>query len=263
MKASEIKPDGRFFGMFVSRSSGGKSCAAASFPDPKLIIDTDLRKGIRRAVDWGVDLTKTEIKSFPPMTTTWKDIEKEMASIWGMFAAKQRPYETIIVDSLTTLLRIFMTDSIEMRGGKNAEFTLSHPTDYRFESQVCLQIFDYLRSMPCNVIISAHLVNKWGKDPNAKEGAEYLPDVIVGEDLSIRHALGENLLLYFDECYKFTKSVSGERHFVEFRSSIARTIYKMPTGPQDITDKNFYELWKTLVNKSELQEKLIQGQEKK
>lgn len=251
MTADQITPDGRFFGMFVSRSSAGKSCAAASFPDPKLVIDTDLRKGIIASKEWGIDLKRTEMKFFPPMSTSWKEIEKLMGDIWGMFQAKQRPYETIIVDSITTLIRIFMTDSVEKRG-KGGEFTLSSPIDYKFESQVTLQIFDYLRSMPCNVIINGHLVNVWGKDPATKD-LEYQPDVVIGEELSIRHKLGENLLIYFDEVYKFSKNLQGDKHFVEFRSQVARTAHsKMPRGINDITGKNFYKYWQECIAKGKV-----------
>lgn len=252
MRAEDVKPDTtRFFGMFLSRSSGGKSTAAFSFPKPILVLDSDLRKGFLGSKF--LDLSQITIEPLPPLTTTWASVEKKLDSIWSLFQAGQRPYNTIIIDSITTFVRLFMTESTEVSKSQKLGFKLSGPKDYMFESQVTLQIFDYLRSMPCNVIINGHLVNVWGKDPNAKDKdgnvLEYQPDIIIGKELSIRHKLGENLLIYFDEVYEFEKSEDGKKHTVRFRSSVGRTVYDFPNGQVDITGKRFYDYWLSEVQK--------------
>lgn len=258
MKASELKPEGRFFGMFLGRSKSGKTVAAASFPKPMLILDGDLRaEGILGGKNFLTDLDQIDIERFPP-AKGFSDFEKRIEMVAITVQARQNKYKTIVLDSVTSMNRMFITDSHEQQPGRKlGNLRLSGPGDYGYEAEACYQIFDYLRGIPLNFIISAHVVDIFGK---LQPDQEYSETGKVGEKLSIRDKIGENIQIYFNEVYRFTKEegVNGHvKHIVQFRSEIAGTCFpELPDGRVDITGKNFYDLWKSYTMKEAQSEKI-------
>lgn len=252
MTANDLKPDSRFFGLIVGESSSGKDCAIASFPKPMLILDSDMRKGIMAAKKWiGEEaFRQIEIKIFPP-TKGFADYDKELNTLNSLFLAKACPIKTIVLNSLTSLDRIIMTDAFEFLGGNlvgpkdGTKLRLSGPGDYKYERAAMLTIFDYLKGFPCNIIIVGHTVPRYvEKDPNS----EYSERVQNGTRISLTEKLANDLLIYFDEAYEFFKSSDGARHYVQFRTSIARTCYdSLPKERIDITGKNFHETWLSYI----------------
>lgn len=262
IQADQVKPDTqRFFGLFVSRSAGGKSCAAMSFKregQAGKVLDFDLRKGY--VGQSYLPLKGWTIKQFPPLISYMIDVEKELESAVGMFKAGQWPYDCICIASLGPMARILLTDSLEYtKGNTKGKTRLSGPPDYNYQSQALLQIFDYLRSLPCHVIVECMLARRYG--PGSKKDRdgnliEYQDQEIIGEELAgITNKLSEIIPGYFDEIYKFSRSDDGSKFYVEFYTDVARTIFKFPRGKQDITGKNFYQYWLELVKKSQGEEK--------
>lgn len=256
-KAIDRKPDKRFFGLFIGNSSSGKSSAAATFPRPSEIMDADMRID---GILWMRNLPKEFWSAngepgFEGINYTtyspdkgFADIEKALET-YGIMFQKQRPFETLQIDSITSMLRLLLTDALHAEGAKVRK-TLSlkrpGPNEYGYEADAWSQIMDFLRSLPCHVILSTHIVDRYGKEDPSDD---YSETVKVGEQLSIRPKIGANIQIYFNEVYKFVKSESGKRHKVIFRSDIARTAFPQLPDEMDITGKNFYREWSQLVNK--------------
>ena len=255
MTAADIKPSTRFFGLFVGESSSGKDCAISSFPKPMLILDSDLRKGILAARKWmpEEEFKQIEIKQFPP-TKNFGEFDKELLSVQSLITRGACPYKTIVINSMTSLSRIIMTDAFEFMAGNTIgpkggyQLRLSSPGDYKFEKAAFFTVFDYLRSFPINVIIVGHTVPRYEQVGDN----QYAQTVQVGTRLSLTERLANDLLLYFDEAYEFYKSSDGRNYYVAFHSQIARTCFDtLPHGRLDITNQNFYQKWLSFVNGSQ------------
>lgn len=257
MRASEVKPDGRMFALFVSRSAGGKSCAAMSVLDEEdtgEVLDFDIRKGYIGQPYLKLD--KWNITQFAPISTGYADVEKHMKQAMALFGVRgQKPFGTLIIDSLWSLLRILLTDSVSLntKGAVKGQMKLTGPADYNYQSQTLFEFFDYIRSLPCHVIINCLLVdkfvpgNKRDRDGNLMEYQEQVKDGV--ELAGLTNKLAAIVPGYFDEVYQFGRDSTGSKFHVEFYSDLARSVHKMPRGPVDITGKSFYEVWKGLVKK--------------
>jgi hypothetical protein len=252
MKITDLPLDQNVFALFVSRSGDGKSSAAASFPAPKF-YDFDRRiRGIQWTSEIVPEYKAIDYEYFSP-DKGFKDVEKSLEALVASVKTRTCPFKTIVWDSLTNGNRLFLTDSFDFLKptdkGVKMMGSLRVPAmgEFLYESTACSQIFDYLRTLPLNVIVTAHVIERYGKAPGADA---YSENVVVGEKLSVRDKIGENVLTYFDEVYQFDREVFGNevKHYVSFRSTIAKTAYKnLPNGKQDITGKNFYEYWKEKI----------------
>lgn len=244
MKASQLTPETRFFGMFIGRSKSGKTIAAASFPKPILLIDGDLRaEGILGGKRFLRDLDQIEIKRFKP-TAGFIEIEKELELLSSMIQVRQNNYKTIILDSITSVNRMFLTDAhIIFQGLTKGKLRLSGPADYGYEAEACYQTFDWIRELPLNVIVTAHIIDVYGKIDPSKE---YSQSVKIGERISLRDKISENIQIWFNEVYRFSKEedIQGKlRHYVQFRSELAGTcIEELPEGRVDIIGKHFWDV---------------------
>lgn len=242
MKASDYKPDQRIFAMFVARSGDGKSTAAASFPGPVMDLDFDNRfAGIAGAIEQKIyPADGIEYTPFNPRGG-WDPVDK-MLQQWEMWRISgQFPYKTVIIDSLTSFTRLLVVASHKAQQGKMiGNLRVSGPGDFNFEAAGTHQFFDYLRTFPCNVICSAHIVDKYGK---LNKNDQYSETGIIGEKLSIRDNLGENVQTYFDDVYRFERRVyGGKTQFsVNFSTDLAKNKWGIPPGDHDITGKNFYQ----------------------
>lgn len=265
MKLSEIKPDGRFFGMFVGDSASGKTCAELSFPTPGLMIDIDIRaRGGLAATKWlGAEkLDQWDIEFYPPklgMVDHLIDrLNKLQFEIDGGFCK----YKTLLLESSTSLSRMLIEEATNLtdpeakrkdeqliKGKKYGRIKIAGPGHFGYEQSGMTDILNFLRSFPINVIMSAHIIPKYGKAPGA---SEYSDNVVIGEQLALREKVAANIIIYFDEVYRFGRSEDNGgnvKHWVKFRDGeLARTTFgNLPNGRVDITDKSFYEFWKRQV----------------
>jgi hypothetical protein len=103
----------------------------------------------------------------------------------------------------------------------------------------------------------AHVRDRYGKaDPND----DYSERVVVGEKISLRDKISENVQVYFDHIFKFDKSMVNqfEHYTCQFRSDIARTTFKdLPNGVVDITKRDFYKGIMAKVNPPEVEAALV------
>lgn len=250
-KASDYIPEQRLFAMFVGRSGHAKSTAAAQFPKPYHQLDFDFRfGGVASAIRQGLIASADGITydQFNPRSG-WEPVDKWLEDNDKYRIIGQFPYRTLEVASLGSLARLLVVSSHKLQGGKfMGKLRISGPSDYNMEASGTHQLFDFLRSWPCNIICSAHMVDKYGKLDKTKE---YSESGVVGEKLAVRDNLGENVLTYFDNIFRFSKELEGDKDkfYVEFSTDIAKNTFGIPPGRIDITGKNFYTVFQELVKK--------------
>jgi hypothetical protein len=252
MKLNDYDLTKEFFGLFVGRSGSGKSVAEASFPKPLYVFDCDKRiDGIKSAAPLIDDIDKIEFDYYPPIGG-FEKLNKKLEE-WKMYRLSGQgiDYKTVTLDSLFALCRLCTIFSHKSIKGKmigpdgGLKIRVDDPADYGFEANAVHQVFDELRSHKCNIIASAHIIDKWGRPP----GEPYADSEIVGEKLTIRDKLGENIQTYFSNVFRFDrKEIGGEvKYFVQFAGDLAKNGYGLPPGSFDITDKNFYKFLLELI----------------
>jgi AAA domain-containing protein len=246
----------RFIGLLAGESGSGKSVAAASFPKPIHFDDFDGRISGVQGAKW-IDTKGIDYDYYPPKQSGL--IPKLNARLQSMLnaaalipAVMQLP-TTHVADSLTNMTYAFLCQALPLThgsgdrgrwiGGKDPKdaIAMAGPEDYGLEAQATYDYIAFLKSLPIpNVIVSAHIIDRYGKaDPNNP----YSENVVIGEKLSIRDKISENIKSHFDHIFKFERIAEGsERFYVTFKGGIARTSFSwLPFGRQDITGKDFYK----------------------
>lgn len=265
---NSLTPEANFKGLFIGKSGSGKTVAECSFPRPIEVWDFDGRiRGILGA-PWIDRANGLFYDSFPPKEVgmlqrlmTKVDMMQSEA-LGGRLAIK-----TLVLDSLTTQTFAMVCQALPLthstgtqQSGKKGRYLgpvpMVSPEDYGFEANTTYSLIASLRSIPgINLIVSAHIVERYGKPELKGEEQPYADSIIIGEKLSVRDKIGENIMAYFDHVFRFEKREEGSRlrHYVKFRSELARTAYAdLPDGELDITGKNFYETMMSFIPKQSL-----------
>lgn len=251
--ASQYKPEQRIFALLVGRSGDGKSVAAASFPRPLFNLDFDMRfGGVASAIRQGIILdTDMEYQQFPPRSGII-ELNKRLEQFEIERVSRHWKYATVQTDSLTNLARLFLNVSrAEQKGMVVAKHRLSGPGDYKFESSATHDYFDFMRTFPCNILCTAHIVDRYGRPENQPDEDRYQPAEIIGEKLVVRDNLGESVLTYFDNVWRFSREQKGNHieYFVEFATDLAKNSFGIPPGKHNITNKNFYNYLMEVIKK--------------
>lgn len=252
---------GRFMALFVGPSGSGKTVAECSFPGPIKVFDFDGRiRGILGA-PW-LDKSLVDYEYYPPRVGAsdkpiYQKINDDLEAWLIMCKTGQNRYVTGILDSLTSETFALLSDAVPLthagnKGKKLGTVNMAGPEDYGFEATNTYNTLAFFRSLPGvqNIIVSAHVVERYGKaDPNDP----YSERVPIGEKLSIRDKIGENIGIYFDHVFRFDRITDGagkDRFTVQFRGEIARTSFAaLPDGKIDITGKSFYEVMMSYLKK--------------
>ena len=259
----------KIFALFISRSGAGKTTAAASFPNP-IFLDFDGRiRGLLGSPH--IDIKKIFYEQFLPGedNSTWDKFDEQLTSAKTLIKNRQFPYETLILDSLTSFTNLMLLEGMRVvQNGRSfpgkSSLRIPGPGDYLYESMATKQALDKLRTLSryMNVIVKAHIIPRYGKPVQrtiqgekvkASDGEDifnFLADSEeVGEKLAIRDKLGEDAKLYFDEIYRFEKVTEGDqnKHWIDFDTDMARSAIGFK-GKEDITGKNFHTYWKEKVN---------------
>lgn len=257
--AADLTTEDRFVGLLVGASGTGKTAFACSFPGETYVMDFDGRIRGLLGCPW-IDRSKVEYDSFPPkMEGLLKKVDDklEVMSINGRNG--QLKTKNIILDSVTSETYAMLTQAVALThslGGKDStgqnrnkvgkyigSVAMADPGDYGFEATNTYNIISCLRSIPgVNIFVTAHVVQMYGK---TNPDDSYSPSVVIGEKLSLRDKISENIQVYFDHIFRFNKyEVNDEiKHTVKFRSDIARTAYAaLPNGEIEITGKSGWEV---------------------
>lgn len=134
---------------------------------------------------------------------------------------KSCPYDTLIVDSLTALTDMIILQSIMTAGtgsGYDKERSsriiggvkLAGIEDYAMEDGALTQVFDALRGMKCNVILTAHVVETRSKDIKSKK------ETVTRTLLTGGKKPAAKIPVYFDEFYHLygRTEIDGSLHYI-------------------------------------------------
>jgi hypothetical protein len=262
--AGQITNDGRFMALFVGPKHSGKTCAACtvrSSDETKRIkvLDADGRiRGIL-GCPW-IKRDLIDYDYFTPKITNGQNFYTRLnASLEGLIGQCQsmvNPYDTYVGDSLTAICANFIQDALPLthaagKGKSLGVLQMPGPEDYGFESTGTNSFLSCLRSLPMNIIVTAHVVDKYDK-PRLQNGQKdtYAESVVVGEKLSLRDKISQNIAIYFDHIFRFDRRMVGgaEHFFVEFIGDLACTSFVgLEPGEHDITGKNFWGYLMSLV----------------
>lgn len=259
-KLIDRKDDQRFFAMFVGRHHSGKTVAEASFPKPIDFQDFDGRIAGAQ-VPW-LDMKDISYTYWPPRQKNLiQDLNKYLEDLLALSQLQTpggsiRLPKTHVTDSITNQCYSFICQAIglthtnENGSGKRGRWIgpvqMAGIEDYGLEAQAVSDYVSFLKSLPIqNVIISAHLIDQYGfaKDEDGDD-LPFAPKVVVGQKLSIRDKIGENIQTSFDHIFKFERETVGkeDKFYVTFRGGIACTSYSwLPFGRQEWTKRPFYE----------------------
>ena len=174
---------------------------------------------------------------------------------------RYNPYQTVIIDSITTLARSLHTLIFEARSsgaqvkrdkeriyinaakipGKFDGIPVLEIDDYKTESTGIIQILDAGRVLwndgkGCNVIFIAHVIEVENKD--LKNRIIRTRSIMTGG-----RKIAAEIPVYFNEAYHFCTGLSGGYKIITKNDGEdwAKTSLPLPTE-LDFTDKNFYEL---------------------
>lgn len=264
-KISDYKPGARQFALHIGRSGSGKSCASASFPGSH-ISDFDGRIG---GVANYKDIIAQEVTYdyYPPGKKGWSDVDTYLEILGLQIAIKQTSVQTEILSGLGNLCEFLIAESLDLQGGQvigkqggdpKHFLRVAGPNDYRYERQALGQIFNYLKSLPINIIAECHITDRFGKPGIDKTGTmspealaawqhQILETVDLGDKLDLRPQIEQFVMGKFDEIYLFEKKKG--KYYVTFQSDLARTCLPLPKGEIDITGKNFYKIWLDFIQK--------------
>jgi hypothetical protein len=254
--------------LFVGPKHSGKTCAACSWLDPNSkkkakVHDFDARIRGLLGAPW-IDRSRIDYDAFPPRDLNnpkpcFERVNQDLDLLLLTIKDPSRnPYELLVSDSATAFCKNLILDAIPLtheKGGKRiGTMEMAGPADYGFESTGMDGYLSCLRSLPINVIMTAHIVDKFDKPVKDGVKDQYAESIIVGEKLSLRDKIGANISLYFDHVFKFSREVIGkdEKFYVEYVSNIACTsFYGLKPGRHDITGKNFREYTLGLLKQNE------------
>ena len=250
----DYKPDAHIFALHISRSGDGKSAAAASYPKPYHQYDFDGRfDGVYGAIKPLGFLESDGIsfdRHYPK--NGFEPFQAELDKLEMLRISRNFPYATIELASLTSFMRCLITSSHKMQKGRTiGKLRMSGPGDFNFEVTGMQQLMDQLSILPCNVICSAHIIDKWGKPKTGKEGEEFAQNEIIGEKVCLRDQPGEVILSMFSNVFRFSRELDGNKmkYYVEFATDMAKNTFGIPPGLHDITGKPFYPFLQDLIAK--------------
>lgn len=257
-KLADRVQENRFVALFVGRSGSGKTVAACSFDKPLQDEDFDGRIGGAQNLDWQ-NVDGISYDYYPPKDPNLiTKINEKLDSLTAQNIMGNPIPKTWVVDSVTNMTQTFVTQALSFthqRGGKGSGdkrgrylgfLAMPGPEDYGFEAQFTYEYVGFVKSIPFqNIIFTAHLLQEWGKPKDdAGDPMPYEANIVIGEVLSCRPKIGENIQTSFDHIFRFERETVGreERYYVNFRGGIARTSYNwLPSGRQEWTKKNFKE----------------------
>jgi hypothetical protein len=165
----DIVLGGRIMALFISDNGNGKTVAAGSFPGPIKFFDFDgrmqpLKLFYPNRKDITYDLVGMEaVRPGPgyPGCIGFMDFAKEFEDLQD-----RCPWETVVVDSITALTAtaVGFQLGIKSKEGKGKKLTsgIQVPSwdEFNGETSVVQQILDVSKVLPCNVIFTAHPVDK-------------------------------------------------------------------------------------------------------
>ena len=239
--------------LFISDNGNGKTVAAGSFPGPIKFYDFDgrlqpLKLFYPTRKDITYDIVGIEAQrpsgNFPGCIS-FMDFAKEYEELQD-----RCPWETVVVDSITALTATAVGFQLGIKSkegkGKKLSSGIQVPSwdEFNGETSVVQQILDVSKILPCNVVFTAHPVDKsidagGGTLKKARSIAAYgtkTPSLVP---------------IYFNEIYQFgveppTAPDQPSQRFILTQPTgkdMAKTALPLPPRI-DITNKPLYPILK-------------------
>jgi hypothetical protein len=246
----DIELGGRIMALFISDNGNGKTVAAASFPGPIKFFDFDGRMQPvklfypnRRDITYdivGIDTQRPNAGY--PGCISFMDFAREFEDLQD-----RCPWATVVIDSITALTATAVGFQLGIKSkegkGKKLSSGIQVPSwdEFNGETSVVQQILDVAKVLPCNVIFTAHPVDKsvdvGGTLKKARSIAAYgtkTPSLVP---------------IYFNEIYQFgieppnAPDAPAQRFILTQPTGKDMAKTALPLPPRiDITSKPLYPL---------------------
>lgn len=276
----DIKQDSTNLFLFVGPADAGKSYAATSFglmskeyggedPRPCYMLELDGRLTALRNRPIQFDAYTNEDGAVGVLKRV---IELRNNTIRDKVA----PFHTLIFDSATTYGDFSVADSLDvtttqnelnkanktpLKGRIRGELSQLTVEDYGYEAESFRQLlWENLLDLKkyCHVIVIAHEVPDY-KTVKGSPGEPTRSEPNGYKLLMHGNKIAARLPTKFDEIYHFPKkeiiiSTKSVRRTVIFQDDLARSAYPelaKSTESHDITNKEFYTYWKSLISKDD------------
>lgn len=249
--------------IFVGRAGSGKTCAISEAPRPTIVVDVDNKirtlaymypKLELKQLGSYADFDRTDLSSVQYININSFDL---MFSSFNAIAmsppiAPNGEVGTFVMDSLRSIAYSAINYSISMRGGGGKSTGLIPIPDlpeWMAESMFLESVMHQSRRIPCNVILTAHMVIiereiMTSKADRAK-GAPSAGTKVTRQLLTGGTKVAEGIPTHWDEIYNFQavpSTIYGQPpvHAVFTRVTeecpLARTKFKTLPFELDITD---------------------------
>lgn len=165
---SDFKTEGNLKILLEGDSGVGKTCLASTFPGPMLYLDFDLKvdsaAAFLRSKNATEKLNTIEVHQFPPRLAQ-SPIDSLTKLITERLIPEQRngrmQFETLVLDSITTFSAATLAHIVKTNPGikRNETKQGAQPglQDYGILRREFQRLIPGLLSLPCNVIMLAHL----------------------------------------------------------------------------------------------------------
>lgn len=199
--------------LILGASGSGKTVAAATFPGRKLWLDFDNKISSVAAFYAGnkemlesIDVKqygRQSIKPTPPAKPRMAQFQEDMAVYFKMHDAKQKlPFDTLIVDTITTLSDSLLEDYryVSQLGVKRPNVDQNSQSDYGLFATHFKQIIGRLLALDCNVLFVGHTQMEQDEATGMRTNEVLMPG-------QLKSKLG----IYFEEVYFAKVNAKGER----------------------------------------------------
>ena len=179
--------------VFITGDFGtGKSVFAASCPTPGFLFDFDDGAQIYRGKNF-------DYESYPLSAPGWVKFEKDLREIKK--EVEDGKYQTVVVDSTTSMTDIAMERSLQLDPKRSVTGGPLWNVHYQLVKNLMEGKLRQIISLPCNIIVIAHLSLIQDQETGAILGAEPL---LTGQ-------LSKMVPGYFGEVYcAFSKQVASQ-----------------------------------------------------
>lgn len=231
--AADLVPGGRQSVLAVGPPKTGKTLFAASYPEP-YIASTDNRMMPVRTFGplAGKKIAFDYFTEYPKLIKRFEELDRHC------------PFGTIVLDNLTFSGELAISYATGLSGASGekgrSKGVIALPTieDWMGETEAIKDILNILVTLPCHIILIAHLMIKQTTDIKAGRvntevtlvsGAKRTASIVTG---------------YFDEVYQFEKetTIEGQDKFT-FRTQGRGAATALPIKPiYDFTNASAFDL---------------------
>ena len=206
----DVNPNTEYIKVFLTGDFGtGKSVFAASCPTPGFIFDFDDGAQIYRGKDF-------DYESYSLSALSWVKFEKDLREIKKEVEAEK--YQTVIVDSTTSMTDIAMERALQLDPKRSVTGGPLWNVHYQIVKNLMEGKLRQIISLPCNVIVIAHLKVIQDQETGA----------IIGIEPLLTGQLSQMIPGYFGEVYcTFSRQVAAKKP-----GGKAETVFYLRTLPR-------------------------------